>query len=129
MIKSNVKAQYGEVRTGLKETFIQLEITGVEISTEVATFSVNHYALNDDGSKMFLHTSKKTITSAEYNGLFGLVDNYIADNEIQTSALSPHEIEYLRLKIGLLLFVQSDFLPESNKTTWELLPENWELTV
>lgn len=129
MIKSNVKAQYGEVRTGLKETFIQLEITGVEILTESATFSVNHYALSDGGSKMFLHTSKKTITSAEYNGLFSLVDNYIADNEIQTSALSPHEIEYLRLKIGLLLFVQSDFLLESNKTTWELLPENWELTV
>ncbi|WP_295093807.1 hypothetical protein [uncultured Flavobacterium sp.] len=127
MIKSNVKAQYGEVRTGLKEAKIQLEITGVEMSNDAATFSVNHYALNDDDSKIFLHTSKKTINSAEYNGLFEIVNNYVADNEIQIQLLTPHEIELLRLKIGLLLFVRSDLLPDSNKTTWELLPENWML--
>lgn len=127
MIKSNVKALYGDARTGLKEAYIQIEISGLGIDSDKAVFHINHYTVSNEGAKSLYHSNSTAVDSAKYNQLYGAVDNYLSVNNMDFSQLTDHEKEYMRLKIGLLIYVQNDLL-ESGNTVWELQPENWELT-
>lgn len=127
MIKSNVKAKYGDPRTGLKEAYVQLEISGLDIGINNAIFHINHYTLSDEDAKSLYHSNSTSIDSLKYNDLYTAVDNYISVNNLDFSQLTNHEKEYVRLKIGLLIYVQNDLL-ESGNTVWELQPENWQLT-
>lgn len=126
MIKSNVKAGYGDTRTGLKEAYIQLEIEGLSLGAGTAVFHIEHYIVSDENAKRLYHSNSTLIDSSKYNMLYQAVDNYILANALDFSQLTPHETEYVRLKIGLLIYVQTDLL-ESGNTVWELQPQNWEL--
>ncbi|WP_289659516.1 hypothetical protein [Flavobacterium panacagri] len=126
MIKSNIKASYGDTRTGLKEAFIEIVITGLSLGTENAVFQIQHYIVTDENAKTLWHSNSTPIDSEKYNQLYQAVDNYVAVRSLDFSQLTPHQLEYMRLKIGLLIYVQSDLL-ESGNTVWELEPENWEL--
>lgn len=127
MIKSNTKAFYGDARTGLKQAYIQLEISGLDMGTDNAVFHINHYTVSDDEAKSLIHNNTTPIDSVKYNQLYAAVDGYISANGIDVSLLTPHEKEYLRLKIGLLIYVKTDLLEESGNTVWELEPNNWVL--
>lgn len=126
MIKSKVKASYGDPRTGLKEAFIQLEICGLSLVYENAVFQIQHYVVSDENAKTLCHSNSTPIDSVKYNQLYQAVDNYVLSNGLDLSGLTPYEKEYMRLKVGLLIYVQNDLL-ESGNTVWELQPENWEL--
>lgn len=134
MIKSTIKAQYGELRTGNKEAFIQIEIAEAIMKQNIIQYHIEHFAIIDEetGAKTLIDNSSKGLSIAEYNQFSGAVNALIQD--FDTSEMNDFEIEQLRLKIGLLAYIQTDFLKDENgnntdRIVWNLLPEQFEIVV
>ena len=132
MRKSTVKAEYGDTRTGKKRAFVIIEIAEAITKQNSVLYNIEHFAIINEqtGAKTLIGTSSKELSIAEYNQFSGAVNVLIQDHD--TSQKSDFEIEQLRLKIGLLIYVQSDFILDDNgvstgKVVWELLPENYEI--
>lgn len=132
MIQSTVKAEYGDTRTGKKQAFVILEISEAITKKNSVLYNIEHFAIinEETGAKTLIATSSKELSIAEYNQFSGAVNALIQDYD--TSQMNDFEIEQLRLKIGLLIYVQSDFILDDNgvstgKVVWELLPENYEI--
>lgn len=130
MIKSTIKAQYGELRTGIKEAFIQIEIAEAIMKQNKVVYNIEHFAIinEETGAKTLIANSSKELSVAEFNQFSGAVNSLIQD--FDTSEMNDFEIEQLRLKIGLLIYVKSDFLKDESgdstgKVVWNLLPENY----
>lgn len=130
MIKSTIKAQYGEPRTGIKQAFIQIEIVEAIMKQNNVRYNIEHFAIinEETGAKTLIANSSKELSIAEFNQFSGAVTSLIQDYD--TSEMNDFEIEQLRLKIGLLIYVKSDFLKDENgnstgKVVWGLLPENY----
>lgn len=130
MIKSTIKAHYGELRTGIKEAFIQIEIAEAIMKQNNVRYNIEHFAIinEETGAKTIIANSSKELSIAEFNQFSGAVNALIQD--FDTSEMNDFEIEQLRLKIGLLIYVKSDFLKDENgdstgKVVWNLLPENY----
>lgn len=126
MIISRKKVIYGDTRTGLKEAYVKLEISSSYIHPEICGYQIQHLIITEDNASSLFFTSQKTIDRDQYNFLSNSVDDYILNKNIDLYSMSPIDKEFLRLQIGLLIFVQTDLL-ESGKTAWELEPEDWEL--
>jgi hypothetical protein len=130
MIQSKIKAFYGEVRTGLKEAIIRLEVARATMTQYDVTYEVEHFAIIDDetGAKTLISNSKKTMSIEEYNQFSQAVETMIENREL----LTLFEFEIARLKVGLLAYIQTDLIKDENgvsagKTVWGLLPNDWEL--
>lgn len=132
MIQTTIKAKYGDLRVGVKEAFIQLQIAKATTTPYGVNYEIEHFVIIDDetGAKQLEATSNKTLSIQEYNQFSGAVDYTIQDYD--TSVMNPFEIEQLRLKIGLLLYVQNDFMLNQNGdptsfVVWSVLPNQWQL--
>src|SRR6187431_1463445 len=130
MIQTTIKAKYGDLRVGIKEAYIRLEIAKATTTPNDVNYEIEHFVIIDDetGAKKLEAKSAKTLSIQEYNQFSGAVDYTIQDYD--TSAMNPFEIEQLRLKIGLQLYVQNDFmLDQSGNSTafvvWGVLPNQW----
>lgn len=132
MIQSTKKVNYGDLRVGTKLGFIRLEIAKATTLRDSLFYEIEHFAIVDDetGAKMKIADSYKTVSVEQYNQLSAGVDYYI--QEYDTTALTPFQIEQLRLKIGFLMFIKSDFLKDEagNDTefvVWGILPSEFEM--
>ena len=132
MIQSTIKAQYGELRTGIKEAFIQIEIAEAIMKQDKVVYNIEHFAIinEETGAKTLIANSSKELSIAEYNQFSGAVNALVQD--FDTTAMSDFEKEQLRLKIGLLAYIQTDFLKDENgnstgKVVWNLLPNQFEI--
>ena len=132
MIKSTIKAQYGELRTGIKEAFIQIEIAEAIMKQNNVRYNIEHFAIinEETGAKTLIANSSKELSIAEFNQFSGAVNALIQD--FDTSEMNDFEIEQLRLKIGLLIYIKTDFLKDENdnntdKIVWNLLPNQFEI--
>ena len=132
MIKSNVKIEYGEQRTGVKNAYVQIEISNAIMKQNSVKYEIEHFAIinEETGAKTLIAHSSKELSIAEYNQFSGAVNALIQD--FDTTAMSDFEKEQLRLKIGLLAYIQTDFLKDENgnstgKVVWNLLPNQFEI--
>lgn len=126
MIKSNIKTLYGDGRIGLKEVYVQLEVSSSSLKNENPVFTIEHYVIPNENAKIFYYSSSVSVGLEKYNHLYLEVDNYILENELDFSQFTPYEKEFMRLKIWLLIYIRTE-LSENNKTTWGFDPDNWFL--
>lgn len=132
MIKTTIKVPYGDLRTGIKEAYIIIEVAKAIKLQNSVFYEIEHFAIVDDETlaKTLIATSQKSLSVEEYNGLSLAVDSLIQSYD--TTEMNPFEIEILRLKIGLFLYLQTDFIKDENgdntdKVVWNILPSQYEI--
>lgn len=127
MIKTTVKCDYSKPNEAKKEAFIILDAIYTMTSTGVSYY-VTHQALVDEQNNVRQEVTKteKFISIPDFNQFSQAVDMMIQAYDI--SEMTPFEIEQLRLKLGLFIFVtQIDFMPDGIHVAYNILPNQWEL--
>ena len=127
MIQTKVKCDYSKPNEAKQEATIILEAT-YKMKPNGVHYVVQHYALlnEETGSKIAIATTERDISIDMYNQLSGAVDNAI--QQFPTEDLTAFQIEQLRVKIGLFIYVtQVDFLDDGIHVAYNLLPEQWEM--
>lgn len=128
MIQTKIKVDYSKPNEAKKLAFIVLEAQYTMTPNNV-TYNVQHYAIVDEvsGAKLAVTSTEKTLTIAQYNQFSGAVDVFIQN--FDTTEMSAFEIEQLRVKLGLLIYVtQFDFMADGVHVAYELLPTDFELS-
>ena len=130
MIQTTIPAEYGKNRTDFKKAIIQITISSATMKADGAMFTVENHAVLDGGALVFLEAVEKQLSQEEYNQLFAAVSQMIQAHD--TSELTRFELERLRHKLGLFIFVTNDFIKDENGdntglTVWKVLPNQWQL--
>jgi hypothetical protein len=128
MIQTKIKVDYSKPNEGKKLAFIVLEATYTMTPNNVL-YNVQHYAIVDDvsGAKVAVTSTEKTLTISQYNQFSGAVDVFI--QEFDTTEMTAFEIEQVRVKLGLFIYVtQFDFMEDGVHVAYELLPTDFELS-
>lgn len=114
MIKSTTELNY-DARNGEKQGIIQVEINNWLVNQSGVTYTVNDHAVN--GSvKTLINSVDRFRTWEELNLL-----NEHLKNTYDYSGLTKKEIEFLKVKHGLLFETKT-------KPIYGSIPENWVLT-
>lgn len=106
MIKSTKKLKY-KGRNRRLEAFIIIELKETSVENGIKNFNVVDYILTDEGAKIQIESKPYFQTAEQINQM----DDYLeATNDF--SGMGKMEKEALKLKLGLLHFVQHDFVDE-----------------
>ena len=127
MIQTKVKCDYSKPNEAKQEATIILEAS-YKMTPSGVEYIVQHYALlnEETGSKIAVTLTERNLSIAEYNQFSGAVD--VAIQQFPTEDLTAFEIEQLRVKIGLFIYVtQFDLMPDGIHVAYNLLPEQWEM--
>jgi len=129
MIQTTIPVDHGDIRVGTQKNIIQIEILEAAILTDTVKFTVENNAVLEGGARLHLCTVEKEISQDMYNALFAGVSQMI--EQYDTSQMTRFQLEKLRHRLGLYIFVTTDFIKidgvQTDKTVWGVLPENWEL--
>ena len=124
MIKTTKQINYSSANEAPKLAIIELAVNS-KMTPNLVMYDVKHYAILDE-ARVEIKTTSRILSIEDYNQLSSSVDLAISD--IDTSGLTHFEIEQLRLKLGLFIYVtQVDFMEDEVHVAYNLLPNEWEL--
>lgn len=125
MIKTTKQINYASANEAPKLAIIELAVNS-KMTPNLVMYDVKHYAILDE-ARVEIKTTSRTLSIEDYNQLSGAVD--LAMVNVDTTELTPFEIEQLRLKLGLFIYVtQVDFMEDSVHVAYNLLPNEWGLS-
>lgn len=101
---------------------IKVEIENFVTDKNGATFTVNDWAIAEDGTRTLYNTKYVRYTNETLNQL----DAYIEANNDFTG-MTKSEKEWAKIKIALLFDTQTNLL-QSGFTIYRLQPTDWEFT-
>lgn len=108
---------------GDKLAKIKVEIENFTTDKNGSTYTVNDWAIQDDGTRTLYKTKTVRYTNEQINNL----DAYISGNNDFTG-LSKTEREWKKLQIALMIDTQTNLL-SNGSTIYRLTPSDWEFTV
>jgi hypothetical protein len=128
MIKTTVTRNYSKPNEATQEAIIEL-IANETMTPYAILYEVKHYAVLDEenNTKIEIITTNREVSIEKYNQLSQAVNQAIQD--FDTTNLTAFEIQQLRLKLGLFIYVtQVDFMPDNVHVAYNLLPNQWILS-
>ena len=129
MIKTLISCDYSKPNEAKQEATIILEAS-YKMTPNGVKYIVQHYALinEETGSRIAVTTTERHLSVELYNQFSGAVD--VAIQSFDVSELTAFQLEQLRVKIGLFIYVtQFDLMPDGVHVAYNLLPEQWEMTL
>lgn len=142
-----MECRYNAPNEIAKKAIIEL-VASFEMNPQEVIYKVEHFAIinypdvevfqydeNEDpissemiphpSSKVYITRTERSISIEDYNQFSVAVDNVISTMDI--TGLSPFEIEQLRVKIGLYIYVTQLDVDSTDLTAYDLTPSQWEL--
>lgn len=101
---------------------LQIEIVGWNTTKEATIYSIEDFIIDDNDAKHLINTRKKRIE----NDISDQLDAYV-NSTTDFEGMSKSEVDWLKAKIGLLIFVQGDLLDDGIHTIYNKMPEDWIL--
>ena len=129
MIKTLIPCDYSKPNEAKQEAIVILEAS-YKMTPNGVDYIVQHYALInvETGSRIAVTTTERHLSVELYNQFSGAVD--VAIQSFEVSELTAFQLEQLRVKIGLFIYVtQFDLMPDGVHVAYNLLPEQWEMTL
>ncbi len=119
MVKSTILVNHAKPRQGTRMAKVMFEIANVNQSRNNVTYTIEHFAILDEENnvKTLSDTTTKTIDIDTYNNLSWYAESMMPNTENMT----PFEIERLKLKIGLFIFLQTDFLTDEQGNSLDVI--------
>ncbi len=108
---------------GDKLAKIKVEISDYTTELSGANYTVNDWAVQEDGTRTLYKTKTVRFSNETINGL----DAYISANNDFTR-MTKTEREWKKLQIALMLDTQTNLL-SNGSTIYRLTPNDWEFTV
>ena len=127
MIKTNKKCDYSKPNEAKKEALISLQAS-YTMTPNGVNYNIEHFAIIDEetGAKTSINSTNRNLTKEQYNQFSGAVD--VAIQNFDITEMTAFEIEQLRVKLGLFIYVtQFDLMPDGIHVAYDLLPNQWEL--
>ena len=127
MIKTLIPCDYSKPNEAKQEAIVILEAS-YKMTPNGVDYIVQHYALInvETGSRIAVTTTERHLSVELYNQFSGAVD--VAIQSFEVSELTAFQLEQLRDKIGLFIYVtQFDLMPDGVHVAYNLLPEQWEM--
>ncbi|KFC60040.1 hypothetical protein FEM08_12190 [Flavobacterium gilvum] len=91
---------------------------------DFAIYEIEDSIILESGAKHLINSRQKRLEIVEINQF----DAYLSTLEIDFASMPKFEREWLKAKLALLAFVQTDLLDDNIHTIYNLLPENWVLS-
>lgn len=108
-------------RGGLMTGKLLIEITSWITYPTCRVYTIEDFLVKADGSKIGINSRQKTLNIEELRSMDALLPSTLSSEPLTTS-----ELDWLKAKLGLLLFVQYDSLEDGVHTIYGKLPEDWE---
>ena len=117
-----LKTPYTHIERAIPITgTLQIEIASWQTYKDAIVYQIEDFIVDENGAKRLINTRQKRVENAEVNQLAQAVE---LDGNFD--GLSKVDAEWVKAKIGLLLFVQND-LVDAEHTIYGQLPNDWEL--
>lgn len=117
-----LKTPYTHIERAIPITgTLQIEIASWNTYKDAVVYEIEDFIIDENGAKRLINSRQKRVENSEVNQLAQAVE---LDNNFDE--FSKVESEWLKAKIGLLLFVQND-LVDSKYTIYGKLTNDWEL--
>lgn len=128
MIQTTLKIDYSKPNEQKKEGTILLEAS-YTMTLYGVVYNIEHFAIinNETGAKVSVTSTTRNLTIEQYNQFSGAVD--VAIQNFDTSEMTAFQIEQLRVKLGLFIYVtQFDVMDDGVHVAYDLLPNQWKLS-
>lgn len=117
-----LKTPYTHIERAIPITgMLRIEIASWQVLKDATIYQIEDFIVDENGAKRLINSRQKRVENAEVNQLAQAVE---LDNDFD--GLSKVESEWLKAKIGLLLFVKND-LVDTEHTIYGQLPNDWEI--
>lgn len=120
MIKLN--RPYTHVERAVSKTgTLQMEVASFRVEKNEVIFRVEDFLIDSNEAKQRIDSRDKSISITKYNEL----DAYLTANH-DFSGLSKFDVEWEKTRLGLLIFVKSDFIDvEQTRLVYDTIPNEW----
>lgn len=125
MIKTTIACNSAKPNEATSLQIIEL-VASYTMSPTGVNYDVEHFALLEGGAKVTCANTKRLIPIPQYNQFSQAVDAQIVN--FDTSEMTAFEIEQLRVKIGLFIYVTQVDLNPDGTTAYNIQPNQWELS-
>ena len=117
-----LKTPYTHIERAIPITgTLLIEIASWQTYKDAIVYQIEDFIVDENGAKRLINLRQKRVENAEVNQLAQAVELYG-----NFDGLSKVDAEWVKAKIGLLLFVQND-LVDTEHTIYGQLPNDWEL--
>ena len=117
-----LKTPYTHIERAIPITgTLLIEIASWQTYKDAIVYQIEDFIVDENGAKRLINSRQKRVENAEVNQLAQAVELY-GDFD----GLSKVDAEWMKAKIGLLLFVKND-LVDTEHTIYGQLPNDWEL--
>lgn len=117
-----LKTPYTHIERAIPITgTLRVEIASWNTMKDAIIYEIEDFIVDENGAKRLINSRQKRVENTEVDQLAQVV---LLDSSFE--GLTKTQTEWLKAKIGLLLFVKND-LVDTEHTIYGQLPDNWEL--